>query len=101
MPIWLQVVLAVLVPASALGGVWLGARLSTQQADTQWRRDRLLQFCSDLIAACHEVWGSKITSEARSPWLSAESPGPARISRRGAGFSGVFAASSFARRACD
>ena len=22
------------------------------------------------------MWGSKITSEARSPWLSAESPGP-------------------------
>lgn len=55
MPIWLQVVLAGLVPASALGGVWLGARLSTDQAATQWRRDRLLQFCSDLIAACHEV----------------------------------------------
>jgi hypothetical protein len=60
-PIWLQVALTLLVPAAGLGGVWLGHQLSAGSAQEQWRRDRLLQFCVDLIAACHEV-----TTEART-----------------------------------
>ena len=60
-PIWLQVALTLLVPAAGLGGVWLGGRLAAGTAQEQWRRDRLLQFCVDLIAACNDV-----TREART-----------------------------------
>ncbi len=55
MPIWLQVALTLLVPAAGLAGVWLGSQLSAGSVREQWRRDRLLQFCIDLLAASHDV----------------------------------------------
>jgi hypothetical protein len=60
MPVWLQVVLGLAAPVSALLGVLVGSRQAAGTATAQWRRDRLLQFCADLLAA-----GDEVVTEAR------------------------------------
>src|SRR5689334_3467972 len=39
----------------ALGGVYLGSQWEAQRNLAQWRRERLLEFCSDLLAAGNEI----------------------------------------------
>lgn len=55
MPAWLQVALSLVAPAAALIGVGLGSRLTASSAEAHWRRDRLLDFCAELIAAGQEA----------------------------------------------
>jgi hypothetical protein len=56
---WEAAVVAIVVAAIGIGGVSVGARLQSRSSLAQWRRDRLLQFCADLVAAGRELVGRR------------------------------------------
>ncbi len=48
---------ALIGAVAALGGVFFGSRWQARHELEQWRRDKLLQYCSDLLAAAREISG--------------------------------------------
>jgi hypothetical protein len=75
MPWWITIVQAVLSPASALGGVWIGQRIARDTAKKQWLRDQRLKIYSDILRAINEysVWLIDASEGAKFPQLGRES----------------------------
>jgi hypothetical protein len=59
------VVVAVIGAGAGFIGGYLSARWRTRSELAQWRRDRLLVFCADLIAAGRELLGQGWEEEQR------------------------------------
>ena len=49
------ILIAFISAGTAFAGGYLGSRLQARNELAQWRRDRLLQFCADLLAAGAEL----------------------------------------------
>lgn len=63
---------AVLSGVVALGGVYLGARLSRRNADDQWRREQRLKTYTEVLAALRSV-NSQFATSVRVSHLNADS----------------------------
>jgi hypothetical protein len=62
---WETAVVAIVVAVIGIAGVYVGTRLQARTGLAQWRRERLLEFCADLLAAGRQLMDTGWEIEAK------------------------------------